>query len=347
MPSLLAILAIVMAIFTQAMSTPTAQHPLAIPNDDQDLLAYQRVNVTLGVMAKCPDALACEAVFDKVLDRVNSKVRLTMSYIGTVDKHKHQHKYGVECKHGDQECAANIQQLCVQHALDPQRAGDDYDLSPSAAQKKWWNFIQCQNYAGLSKIGDEDQARKCLNLVGGPRWEQDGIAACVHSSQGRKLLKRSVTASHNSNISLSCTIQIEGTNRCIRDGSAWKNCQAGHEVGDFVSQIEKEWSRKNGESLQPASVRPSATLRKRQSSPSPSAPDGNGILGSGSRTPPSVFVSLNWPAHLYILGVVYNVLTPIRLPRPVSRPWSLVSILTPSALPFVPLRTAIRSHLEP
>lgn len=282
MPSLLALLAIVLAVATAAMATPTAQHPLAIP----DLLAYQRVNVTLGVMAKCPDALACEAVFDKVLDRVNSKVRLTMSYIGTVDKHS---KYGVECKHGDQECAANIQQLCVQHALDPQRAGDDYDLSPSAAQKKWWNFIQCQNYAGLSRVGDEDQARRCLNLVGGPRWEQDGIASCVHSSKGRKLLKRSVTASKHSNISLSCTIQIEGTTRCIRDGGAWKDCQAGHEVGDFVAQIEKEWSRKNA--LQTATVKPSPTLRKRQSSPSQSAPDGNGILGSGSRTPPTVFVS--------------------------------------------------------
>lgn len=316
MPSVTAILAVLLAIVSLAMSSSASQHPLLIASDDvDDLLAYQRVNVTLGVMAKCPDALACEAVFDKVLDRVNNKVRLTMSYIGTLDKHKRQHRYGVECKHGDDECAANIQQLCVQNALDPQRAGDDYDLGPSAAQKKWWNFIQCQNYAGLSKVGNEEQARKCLDLVKGPRWKEDGIEACIHEAQGRKLLRRSVIASQHSNISRSCTIQIEGTTRCIRDGGAWKDCQAGHEIGDFVSQIEREWSRKNGDSLQQsATLKPSPTLRKRQSSASPSAPDGNGILGSGSRTPPSVFVSeILLSGILDCRGVVNIFLTPFRL----------------------------------
>lgn len=41
-----------------------------------------KVPVTLGVMSRCPDAMLCESVFDKVLAQIGSKVQLSLSFIG-------------------------------------------------------------------------------------------------------------------------------------------------------------------------------------------------------------------------------------------------------------------------
>uniref|UniRef100_V5EX73 Uncharacterized protein n=1 Tax=Kalmanozyma brasiliensis (strain GHG001) TaxID=1365824 RepID=V5EX73_KALBG len=261
-----------------------------------DVLGVQRVNVTLAVMSRCPDALACEAAFDKVLDRVNAKTHLTMTYIGTIDNDSKHNKYGADCMHGEQECAGNVQQLCVQDALNPVRAGEDYDLSPSAAQKKWWNFLQCQNYAGTSKIGNEDLAQRCLRLVDGPSWDKDGIAKCVHGKRGRKLLQHSIKASKAANLGTSCTIVFENGKRCTRDGGAWKNCDLGHQPSDFVNEIERIWSDKNGGSKHVSSTSPSkvasgspSRIVKRQSSASPTDNTGFNNPFAGNSTPPSVF----------------------------------------------------------
>lgn len=64
----------------------------------------------------------------------------------------------------------------------------------------WWNFLQCQDYAGIGKIGDEALAKQCLNVVGGPRWEEDGIKKCVQGSLGKKLLQESVKESKKEKI---------------------------------------------------------------------------------------------------------------------------------------------------
>lgn len=41
-----------------------------------------KVPVTLGVMSRCPDALLCESVFDKVLAQVGDKIQMSLSFIG-------------------------------------------------------------------------------------------------------------------------------------------------------------------------------------------------------------------------------------------------------------------------
>lgn len=41
-----------------------------------------KVPVTLGVMSRCPDALLCESVFDKVLAQVDDKVTMSLTFIG-------------------------------------------------------------------------------------------------------------------------------------------------------------------------------------------------------------------------------------------------------------------------
>ena len=42
-----------------------------------------KVPVTLGVMSGCPDAILCESVFDRVIERVADKMELRLTFIGT------------------------------------------------------------------------------------------------------------------------------------------------------------------------------------------------------------------------------------------------------------------------
>ena len=66
------------------------------------------VRVDLYVMARCPDAQRAEARFDDVLARVADLVDLRTVYIADATGPQ------TVCKHGAQECAGDIQQLCAQ-----------------------------------------------------------------------------------------------------------------------------------------------------------------------------------------------------------------------------------------
>ncbi|KAK0522409.1 hypothetical protein OC834_006294 [Tilletia horrida] len=222
--------------------TPSASlssPPASIASSDK------RVRVQVGVMSRCPDAHYCEATLDRILDRVNSKVSLHLSYLGHANASA---PWSASCLHGDIECAGNVHQLCVANALRPERAGRDFDLSPSQAQQKWYDVVLCMNYA-KARIGEESLIQECLKTVhGAPSWDgAGGIGECVHGKQGTKLLLDSIAQSDKLGIVNSCTILLEGGTQCVRDGGVWKRCTipGGHEVGDFVAEIENQYTRIN------------------------------------------------------------------------------------------------------
>lgn len=78
--------------------------------------------------------------------------------------------------HGSQECDGNVQQLCVRD-------------NPKVLQRDWWNFIQCQNFQGLKRIGDFSLAKQCAKVIG-KDWEKD-FSDCYTGSRGAKLLRDS------------------------------------------------------------------------------------------------------------------------------------------------------------
>jgi hypothetical protein len=64
-----------------------AVHAHRLAHQGQQILetienATRKVPVILGVMSQCPDALYCEAVFDRVLEHVGDIVDLQLSFIG-------------------------------------------------------------------------------------------------------------------------------------------------------------------------------------------------------------------------------------------------------------------------
>jgi hypothetical protein len=66
----------------------TLGHTYRLPHDVDQITFHSaqediKVPVVLGVMSQCPDALLCESVFDRVLQRVADKVDLSLTFIGT------------------------------------------------------------------------------------------------------------------------------------------------------------------------------------------------------------------------------------------------------------------------
>ncbi|TDL29882.1 hypothetical protein BD410DRAFT_45349 [Rickenella mellea] len=185
---------------------------------------HVKVPVLLGVMSRCPDALICESVFDKVLSQVGDKVDLSLSFIGSINSSEPD--FGVTCMHGPEECAGNVQELCAAKYL---------------PQEQWWRYVQCQNYYGRYRVGDPDIALSCA-ATAKFSWEHSGVGTCAgvdgsgKGHEGIELLKISVNRSVELGISRSCTIMINGKRVCVRDES-WKDCEAGHEPSNFAEQI--------------------------------------------------------------------------------------------------------------
>jgi len=194
---------------------------------------FRRVPVTLGVMSRCPDALLCETLFDNVIPRVVEKIDLSFAYVATLNLSDPY--FGATCMHGPDECAGDVQQLCV---------------AKHTSMRTWWEFVMCQIYHGIGQIGNPDVALKCARTHG-IDWERSGVGRCVGldgsgtGQEGVQLLHDSIRAAQSFGITKSCTVVINGEKVCIHD-EIWQRCENGHEIKDFVDQIEEEYQKLNG-----------------------------------------------------------------------------------------------------
>ncbi|KAI9001439.1 hypothetical protein BD414DRAFT_474639 [Trametes punicea] len=195
-------------------------------------LSDAKVPVVLGVMSRCPDAMLCETVFDHVLERVADKVDLSLTFIGTLNASEPD--FGVTCKHGPEECAGNVQELCA---------------IKYAPTQRWWSFVQCLNFQGRSEIGKPEKALQCAKTTG-LDWANSGVGSCAgmdgsgKAEEGVRLLQQSVTNTQKMDIEKSCTVMINERPVCIHDGT-WKECEGGHTPKDFIRQIEEEYNKLN------------------------------------------------------------------------------------------------------
>ncbi|KAG1866631.1 hypothetical protein DFJ58DRAFT_769982 [Suillus subalutaceus] len=218
--SLLGLTSIAMALAPPL--TVQYQFPTAISDN-------MKVPVVLGVMSRCPDAILCESVFNRVLQRVGQKVEISLSFIA---KPNASEPYGVTCMHGQAECAGNVQELCA---------------AKYHTTAEWWSFMQCQNFQGSDNIGTPETALNCANAAG-IDWENGKAGRCAgkdgRGTEGIQLLQQSARDSIAAGIQKSCTIIINGQQVCIRDGT-WYDCEGGHSPGDFIRQINEEYDRLN------------------------------------------------------------------------------------------------------
>ncbi|EGN93050.1 hypothetical protein SERLA73DRAFT_190200 [Serpula lacrymans var. lacrymans S7.3] len=191
-----------------------------------------KVPVVLGVMSRCPDAMLCESVFNRVLQRVGSKVDISLTFIAKPNTSEP--VYGVTCMHGTEECAGNVQELCA---------------AKYSSTSGWWDFLQCQNFQGREKIGTPETALSCAKAAG-IEWENGPAGQCAgedgQGEEGVRLLQESVQNTISMGITKSCTIMINNEKVCIRDGT-WYECEGGHAPTDFIRQINEEYERLNSD----------------------------------------------------------------------------------------------------
>jgi hypothetical protein len=204
------------------------QDPISAMPDDVDwsLLRYavpqaKPVPVELFVMARCPDALKCESVFEHVLSRVGNITQTQLTYIAQFEASEPDGtpKGNPVCKHGPLECAAARQQLCVKHHY-PQIS-------------TWYRFVRCQNRYPAD-IGRAWVAEMCASSIGIRYTGQ--LRRCAEGAQGHELLRASALRAKKLNIKTSWTISIAEQPRCVHDGK-WRDCPGGHSVQDFVRDI--------------------------------------------------------------------------------------------------------------
>ncbi|CAG8473154.1 1951_t:CDS:2 [Ambispora gerdemannii] len=175
-------------------------------------------------MSLCPDAVMCEAVFRKVLERVNEITSLSIDYVARFEPGPGSESR-IACKHGEKECFGNILELCFQNSY-----------PPPTYQRNFFRFLRCLN-RDLSKKGTHSYTERCVSQVG---LDYTPIAECADSALGKQLLRESVMRTYASNVTKSCTIFVNEKQRCIRDGS-WYDCPDGHRVSDFIKTIEDEY----------------------------------------------------------------------------------------------------------
>jgi len=189
----------------------------------------KKVDVDLFVMSKCPDAVYCESHIAPLLDELKYSINLQMHYIGFK-----QEDGSWKCKHGDEECAGDLQQLCVQ------QYSKDYN------RYNWlFNFILCNNKEGLDQTGTFATATKCLKETGVPFVEGTQMVACMYSPGRQAILEADFATTTALGIQTSCTVQVDGNTLCVRDGGEWKDCPVGSDLASWKEMICAAYAAKN------------------------------------------------------------------------------------------------------
>eukprot|EP00798_Chlamydomonas_sp_ICE-L_P017625 gene17625-23966_t len=141
-----------------------------------------QVKIEAYVMSLCPDAMLCESKLSKALNQVGRLVKFKTKYIATVTE-----SGGIECMHGEKECAGNMQQLCLEHYV----------------PDKLLSFIMCQNSVPKS-VGSKIQADYCMIQEKLDDNTRATITACYSGKEGADLLRTSAEATAAKGIKKSC-----------------------------------------------------------------------------------------------------------------------------------------------
>jgi len=180
----------------------------------QRLPSNPNVKLDFYVMAKCPDAEVCEAVFAPAVVSLSAIIDLRVNYIA---RYLHSN---MSCPHGPTECVGDKQQLCAQL------------LSPSSALT-WWNFTACQS-ATRNTIPANAEACAANTSISFPL-----LSACVEHA-GERLLYASALTSAAAGQSISCTLTINDQQWCQHNGD-WVGCDEGNDADSLIAAVCKRY----------------------------------------------------------------------------------------------------------
>jgi hypothetical protein len=174
------------------------------------------------------DARFCQNAFKPVLETLPSVMTVRTEYIA-----KLQEEDTVACMHGSAECDGNKQQLCLQHHL------------PAAENRKYFQALLCH---GKGRVNDITRLQSCMTDAGVDSAVQAKVLQCVDGTLGTTLQVASAKQVTANSVVKSCTVFIDSSKRCIRDGGSWYDCEAGSDTQSFIKSICEAYKAKAGKS---------------------------------------------------------------------------------------------------
>jgi hypothetical protein len=159
--------------------------------------------------------------------------------------------------HGPTECIGDMLMLCAANLPFSQETSADQVATLQTPPVRYLGFSNCliSNY---EDIPDRSLVEQCALEYG---IDFEALNECVSQQDdnpnkgdqndrlsGVALLRKSARHSADLGVKTSCTVRVDDTVWCVRDGGAWKDCAQGGEgsqVSVLVEQIEKLWKQRN------------------------------------------------------------------------------------------------------
>ena len=159
----------------------------------------------------------------------------------------------VECKHGPTECIGNMLMLCAANIPFTSSQASPLPRTPVIRSLGFANCL-IDDYP---KIPERALVQNCalehgidfeaLNTCASREdddFEHPGNTTPEDPS-GIALLRKSVHHTQEVGVTKSCTVRLDETVWCIRDGGQWKDCAHGSDVSTFVDEVERLWKERN------------------------------------------------------------------------------------------------------
>ncbi|MCP4604068.1 MAG: hypothetical protein GY847_26690 [Proteobacteria bacterium] len=142
-----------------------------------------KVKLNLYAMSKCPFFAKLISTIAPIIQNMGDYIELKIDYVGKI------HDDDLQSIHGPKEISGDILQLCA-HKY--------------GTIRQWIEFIECQykNIDSIPKGWEECVAKSEISLI--------KMESCYTSSQGKNLLRSSISKVNKNNITASPVISING-----------------------------------------------------------------------------------------------------------------------------------------
>ncbi|KAL1886660.1 hypothetical protein Plec18167_000593 [Paecilomyces lecythidis] len=215
----------------------------------------KRVPLEAHIMSKCPDAQDClQQLIVPAMERINDKVDFILSFIASVSEKTSE----VDCKHGPAECIGNMLMLCAANLPFPPNDDLESSLTGRTPTIRWLGFSNCL-IGSYEEIPKRDLVEDCalehgidfdaLNHCASQQDDQDPSDEFGDAPfSGIALLRESAQRSAQLGVTTSCTVRVNDSIWCIRDGGAWKDCVKDGEASNvsvLVDEVERLYKERN------------------------------------------------------------------------------------------------------
>ncbi|PYH43955.1 GILT family protein [Aspergillus saccharolyticus JOP 1030-1] len=230
-----------------------------LPGTFSSVQTAKKVPLEAHIMSKCPDARDClQQLVVPAMEQISDKVDFKLSFIADVSNKSTE----IQCKHGPTECIGDMLLLCAANLPFPPEGAEAAvgSLSARTPTIRSLGFANCL-VGSYSKIPERHHVEQCalehgvdfsaLNKCASQEIDEpdegkdDGHNAPL---SGLALLRESAIHSAQLGVKTSCTLRLDESVWCVRDGGVWKDCAKngqGSQVSVLVDEIKRLWSRSN------------------------------------------------------------------------------------------------------